>query len=74
MNMRTLAARIARQTIDEMTVADRVTLAMELGGRRAQDLVVTLGITRTEAKQLLRLRDQLGRSCSPCMMAMSAAY
>ena len=71
MDMRALASKLRRQSIEpsELSVPDRVTLAMEIGGRRVQDLVVTLGISRTEALHLLHVRDQLGRSCSPCTLS-----
>jgi hypothetical protein len=58
----------------DLTMADRFALAHEIGGRRAQDLVVIFGISRSEARMLLKLRDQLGRSCSPCMLAVAALH
>jgi hypothetical protein len=72
--MRVIASSMRRQSTDptELTMSERVTLALELGGRRVQDLVVTFGVSRTDAKRLLKLRDQLGRSCSPCMLAALA--
>lgn len=75
--MRVFVSMLRRQSVQppEMTVADRVALALALGGRRVQDLVVTFGISRSEAKRLLKLRDQLGRSSSPCALAiLSAIY
>ncbi len=76
MNMHSLSTSIRRRAIDasELTMADRFAIACEIGGRRAQDLVVIFGITRTEAKKLLKLRDQLGRSCSPCRLAVPSIH
>jgi hypothetical protein len=73
--MRVLISMLRRQPVQppEMTVADRMALALELGGRHVQDLVVTFGISRSEAKRLLKLRDQFGRSSSPCSLAMLSA-
>lgn len=75
MNMHALSSSIRRCAIDasELTMADRFAIAREIGGRRAQDLVVMFGITRTEAKRLLKLREQLGRAYSPCVFGASAA-
>ncbi len=75
MSMRALSPSIRRRAIDasELTMAERVALGFEIGGRCVQDLVVIFGISRNEAKRLIRLRDQLGRSWSPCMTAAIAA-
>ncbi len=75
MSMSALSPLLRRHALDamELTMAERLTLAWDIGGSRVQDLVVALGITRSEAKRLLKLRDQLGRSLSPCMLAMIAA-
>lgn len=75
MNMRALSQSIRRRAVDasELTMAERVALGFEIGGRCVQDLVVIFGISRYEAKRLIRLRDQLGRSWSPCAIATIAA-
>ena len=75
MSMRALTPSIRRNAVDafELTMAERLALAFEIGGRRVQDLVVTFGISRCEAKRLMQVRDQLGRSCSPCALATLAA-
>jgi hypothetical protein len=75
MSMRVFSPSVRRHAVDafELTMAERLALAFEIGGRRVQDLVVTFGISRSEAKRLIRVRDQLGRSCSPCTLAMFAA-
>jgi hypothetical protein len=74
MSMHALSPSIRPRSLDafELTIAERVAFAFAVGGRRVQDLVVTFGISRNEAKRLMKVRDQLGRSCSPCMLAMFA--
>ncbi len=71
MSMRFLSPSTRQHAIEpfEMTMTDRLALAFDIGGRRIQDLVVTFGISRSEAMRLIKLRDQLGRSLSPCMLA-----
>ncbi len=75
MSMRVLSTSRRRHPIEpfDMTVTDRLALAFDIGGRRIQDLVVTFGISRSEAMRLIKLRDQLGRSLSPCMLAAAVA-
>ncbi len=75
MSMRILSPSTRRQAIEpfDMTMTDRLALAIDIGGRRIQDLVVTFGISRTEAARLIKLRDQLGRTYSPCSLAAFGA-
>ncbi len=75
MSMRALSPSIRRRAVDafDLTMAERVALGFEIGGRCVQDLVVIFGISRNEARRLIRLRDQIGRAWSPCMTAAIAA-
>ncbi len=75
MSMSALSPSIRRHALDafELTMAERLALAFGIGGWRVQDLVVTFGISRSEARRLMKVRDQLGRSSSPCRLAMITA-